>query len=802
MAYTDRRRPPASGGQSPQLNNQGHVVWHGHHQGDREIFIHDDSGEAIRLTDNEAPDHAPQINNRGQMVWHGHDGNDHEIFLLNPQGEPIQLTDNATDDQLPQINHHGWVVWEGFDGNDREIFLYRGYGQPIQITDNDYDDFGPRINRRGDVVWTGKADNDLEIFLYRGYGRVMQVTDNDFDDYNPQINTNGWLVWQGDDGDDFEIFQYQGRRHANCRRHKNCGRVVQLTDNESDDRSPQINDRGWIVWESGVGNNKEILLRKSKKKTIQLTDNDVEDYGPRINNKGWVVWTGFDGNDHEIFMHNKHEGVMQLSDNDYDDYEPQINGQGQVAWGAQNGFSNEIWRASSPGVLLWSSDPNAIMYSIVHSRNEVFDIQLPAYIEPAPLIIELKGADGGRRYYKDCCLINDHYANGGEGATVAANFIVGILPNQIPPGSILRFILGEPGQSANSGAAVGSGGGGGSGVLFLPPGGSDGHWKHLLVAGAGGGAFADVLADHKAGLGGRSVDCTSGDGGGHDIDVRTSGGAGWLQDSDTAASGSIGNSSSAKAGWSISAPTGGDGGAGESAGGWGYGGGGFTDPYVGLATSGGGGGGACGGDAGYAIYPGNGGYSWINAAYVSGEIQRQDGGSVHSPQGGFATVQLQQFNPKKVFVSSATYTADFGGIAGANDICDQLALDAGIHGLYRYRAWLGDDSSGPLDNSNLNNQFFLVNGDFVGTKENLINGNLLVPISITENGDAVSGNVWTGSDAGGHWDDPTGRLYTCENWTDRNWNGVVGNSTLTDKRWSYEKSAPCGLGQRLYCFEQ
>ncbi len=40
-------------GQSPQLNSQGHVVWHGYHEDKREIFIHDDNGEALRLTDND-----------------------------------------------------------------------------------------------------------------------------------------------------------------------------------------------------------------------------------------------------------------------------------------------------------------------------------------------------------------------------------------------------------------------------------------------------------------------------------------------------------------------------------------------------------------------------------------------------------------------------------------------------------------------------------------------------------------------------------------------------------------------------
>jgi hypothetical protein len=41
----------------------------------------------------------------------------------------------------------------------------------------------------------------------------------------------------------------------------------------------------------------------SEYKVIQLTNNEYEDKSPEINDSGQVVWKGYDGYDYEIFLY-------------------------------------------------------------------------------------------------------------------------------------------------------------------------------------------------------------------------------------------------------------------------------------------------------------------------------------------------------------------------------------------------------------------------------------------------------------------------------------------------------------------
>ncbi|MCP4076476.1 MAG: hypothetical protein GY744_09850, partial [Gammaproteobacteria bacterium] len=108
------------------------------------------------------------------------------------------------------------------------------------------------------------------------------------------------------------------------------------------------------------------------------------------------------------------------------------------------------------------------------------------------IYLEARGGDGGRRYFNDHIFFNTHYANGGEGATLGGwAKIEDDEQGCIPSGSTIRFIIGQHGES-NSGwnGGRGGGGGGGTGILFLPPNSVNGEWQHLIIAGAGGGAYA------------------------------------------------------------------------------------------------------------------------------------------------------------------------------------------------------------------------------------------------------------------------------------------------------------------------
>ena len=89
------------------------------------------------------------------------------------------------------------------------------------------------------MVWQGYDGKDNEIFLYeRATATTLQLTNNDYNDASPQINSNGDVVWYGYDGSDNEIFLYE----------RATGTITQLTNNNYSDTSPQIN----CQWRRGL----------------------------------------------------------------------------------------------------------------------------------------------------------------------------------------------------------------------------------------------------------------------------------------------------------------------------------------------------------------------------------------------------------------------------------------------------------------------------------------------------------------------------------------------------------------------
>ncbi|MDP7444058.1 MAG: hypothetical protein QGI87_06885, partial [Candidatus Bathyarchaeota archaeon] len=76
------------------------------------------------------------------------------------------------------------------------------------------------------------ASVDFRVYQVHGhetYMEVIQLTDNDYDDTSPQIH-DGQVTWHGSDGSDYEIYLYDGSS------------VTQLTNNEYTDYTPQIHD--------------------------------------------------------------------------------------------------------------------------------------------------------------------------------------------------------------------------------------------------------------------------------------------------------------------------------------------------------------------------------------------------------------------------------------------------------------------------------------------------------------------------------------------------------------------------------
>lgn len=154
-----------------------------------------------------------------------------------------------------------------------------------------------------------------------------------------------------------------------------------------------------------------------------------------------------------------------------------------------------------------------------------------------------------------------------------------------------------------------------------------------------------------------------------------------------------------------------------------------------------------------------------------------------------------------VFLSSTFQNGNLGGLAGADTICNSLAAAAYLPG--EFKAWLSDSTASPATRFNKQPYpYVLTNGIVVANNwEDLIDGNLLAPINITESGSSVTSKwAWTGTNATGN---QIG--VNCSNWTtdtEEPSYGTAGETDSASSAWSNSEGRTCNFTLRLYCFEQ
>ena len=158
---------------------------------------------------------------------------------------------------------------------------------------------------------------------------IIRITDNEFDDKNPQINDSNDVVWQGDDGNDFEIYMYEWL----------IDWVWQYTDNSVDDKYPKINDNGDIAWQQDDGTHMKILFYEKAEDTIwEIVTGDRDTswntLEPFMNNNGDIVWHENTGVSYNIFLYDNSTGnILQLtSDVSVNNYNPKINDNREIVW--------------------------------------------------------------------------------------------------------------------------------------------------------------------------------------------------------------------------------------------------------------------------------------------------------------------------------------------------------------------------------------------------------------------------------------------------------------------------------------
>lgn len=161
---------------------------------------------------------------------------------------------------------------------------------------------------------------------------------------------------------------------------------------------------------------------------------------------------------------------------------------------------------------------------------------------------------------------------------------------------------------------------------------------------------------------------------------------------------------------------------------------------------------------------------------------------------------------KVVFISSATYNGNLGGLSGADTNCQNLANAVpGLTGK-TWKTWLSDGvTSAATRFAHSSVQYALINGTVVANDwTDLVDGTLRSSINITEKGTSVSSGIWTNTSISGGING-TDSNSTCSNWTNSGVSrkGKRGTSSNTNYKWTADgTTSSCNNQLRLYCFEQ
>ncbi len=161
---------------------------------------------------------------------------------------------------------------------------------------------------------------------------------------------------------------------------------------------------------------------------------------------------------------------------------------------------------------------------------------------------------------------------------------------------------------------------------------------------------------------------------------------------------------------------------------------------------------------------------------------------------------------KTVFVTSATFNGNLGGLTGADDKCQAESDDpASIVPSGTYLAWLSDGTHSPDTRfTKSSHPYILPDGTKIAEDfTDLTSGSILHAIDIDPTGELVGlQEFWTGTNPDGT---TVQHFVTCYGWTgdtSPGSHGMVGSTVQTSTLWSARSPSRCGSSFRLACFQQ
>ena len=158
-----------------------------------------------------------------------------------------------------------------------------------------------------------------------------------------------------------------------------------------------------------------------------------------------------------------------------------------------------------------------------------------------------------------------------------------------------------------------------------------------------------------------------------------------------------------------------------------------------------------------------------------------------------------------MFLTSSAVRGDFGGWAGGDALCQQLADQAALAGTYR--SWVSTAASSP------STRFVKATVPYVRTDGARVAANYTAligvaglenPINLDQRGVAVTyTSTWTSTKDNGTYHTGTGSAFgDCTAWTVTSGNGVYGRVSSTVGWSQFGGALNCTMTYGLYCFQQ
>ena len=180
-----------------------------------------------------------------------------------------------------------------------------------------------------------------------------------------------------------------------------------------------------------------------------------------------------------------------------------------------------------------------------------------------------------------------------------------------------------------------------------------------------------------------------------------------------------------------------------------------------------------------------------------------DLGEAKNGEDGEPCNELCKLDGKVICATSKLYPGDLGGLTGADDKCNTLAMEAGLANAGNFLAWLSDGQNSPTTRMLPHEEsYLLLDGKTVvaDTWSDLVDGSLKAGINVDEMGTKIgSERAWTGTTATGEATSPR-----CVDWTNdtKDFGGLQGLLGAVDSTWTEKVALACYLKARILCVEK